>query len=172
MFIAEILDYSKNKRQKIVAEQVKLKELCNEILDNLKYMDEFNRINIDLEDLEPSEIIQDKMRLKIILNNLLTNAVKFQKRIPGHQPFIKISSRKIDESVHIEIEDNGEGIREELQAKIFDMFYRATENAKGSGLGLYIAKEAAMKIHGTISVRSEYGKGSIFTLELKNLNLN
>lgn len=171
-FIAEILDYSKNKRQKIVAEQVRLKDLCHEILDNLKYMDEFSRIIIDMKDLQHPELIQDKMRLKIILNNLLTNAVKFQKRIPGHQPYIKVSSRKDGERVVIDIEDNGEGIRDEMQARIFDMFYRGTENAKGSGLGLYIAREAATRIQGTIYVRSEYGKGSVFTLELQNLNLN
>jgi two-component system, sensor histidine kinase len=172
MFIAEILDYSKNKRQKIVAEQVKLKELCHEILDNLKYMDEFNRIIVDLNDLNHPELVQDKMRLKIILNNLLTNAVKFQKRVPGHQPYIKVSTRKSDNGILIDVEDNGEGIKEELQPKIFEMFYRGTDNAKGSGLGLYIAREAAMRIDGTISVRSEYGKGSVFTVQLKNLTSN
>jgi two-component system, sensor histidine kinase len=171
-FIAEILDYSKNKRQKVVAEQVKLTELCHEILDNLRYMDEFSRIDIDMKDLQYPELVQDKMRLKIILNNLLTNAVKFQKRIPGHQPYIKVSSRKDGEVVLIDIEDNGEGIRDEMQSRIFDMFYRGTENAKGSGLGLYIAREAAMRIQGTIYVRSEYGKGSVFTVELRNLNMN
>ncbi len=171
-FISEVLDYSKNNRKEIVGEQVKLKELCNEIMDNLKFMEEFNRITIDLSELNHSEIVQDKMRLKIILNNLLTNAVKFQKKVPGHKPYIKVSSRKHGETVLIDIEDNGEGIREEMQPRIFEMFYRGTENARGSGLGLYIAKEAAMRIHGSLSVRSEYGKGSIFTLELKNLNLN
>ena len=172
MFIAEILDYSKNKRQEVIAEQVKLKELCHELLDNLKFMEDFHNISIDLSELRDQYIVQDKMRLKIILNNLLTNAVKFQKKIPGHRPFIRISSRKTGERVLIRIEDNGEGIREELKGKIFDMFYRGTETAKGSGLGLYIAKEAAARIHGNISVESEYGRGSVFTVELKNLNLN
>jgi two-component system, sensor histidine kinase len=172
VFIAEILDYSKNKRQKVVWEQIILRELCHEILENLKYMEDFHKVNIDLSNLAQQEIIQDKMRLKIILNNLLTNAVKFQKRIPEHQPFIKVSSRKSGEQLLIEIEDNGEGIKPEMQPKIFDMFYRGTENAKGSGLGLYIAKEAAVRINGSISVRSEYGKGSVFTVELKNTNQN
>jgi two-component system, sensor histidine kinase len=144
VFIAEILDYSKNKRQQAVFEQIRLKELCHEILENLKYMEDFHKVNIDLSDLTHQEFVHDKMRLKIILNNLLTNALKFQKRIPEHQPFIKVSSRKNGEQVVIEIEDNGEGIKPEMQPRIFDMFYRGTENAKGSGLGLYIAKEAAV----------------------------
>lgn len=171
-FITEILDYSKNNRQEIVGEQIKLTELCNEILDNLKLNEEFKQIKVDLTELIHPEIVQDKMRLKIILNNLLTNAVKFQKRVPGHEPLIKVSTRKRGEKVVIEIEDNGEGIRNEMQSRIFDMFFRGSESAKGSGLGLYIAREAASRINGNISFRSEYGKGSVFTVELKNLNLN
>jgi two-component system, sensor histidine kinase len=172
VFIAEILDYSKNKRQEMLVEQIRLKELCHEILENLKYMDEFDKVSIDLSNLSQKEIRQDKMRLKIILNNLLTNAVKFQKRFPDHKPLIKVSSRNSGERLYIDIEDNGEGIKQEMQDKIFDMFYRGTENAKGSGLGLYIAKEAAVRINGNLYVRSEYGKGSVFTLELKDLNPN
>ncbi len=171
-FISEILDYSRNKRQDIVVEQIKLRELCNEILENLKYSTDFSKIQVDLSALEQAEIRQDKIRLKIILNNLLTNAVKFQKRLEGHCPFIKISSHKDGEDVLIEIEDNGEGIKPELQPKIFDMFYRANEHSYGSGLGLYIAKEAANRIHGNIFVRSEYGKGSTFIVELRNFNDN
>lgn len=172
-FISEVLDYSRNKRQDIVVEQVKLKELCTEILDNLKYTNDFSRISIDLSQLQQYEIAQDKTRLKIILNNLLTNAVKFQKRYDGHLPYIKISSRRIgDQDLMIEIEDNGEGIRPEMQNRIFDMFFRGNEKSNGSGLGLYIAKEAASRIYGNIRVRSEYGKGSIFTVELKDLHQN
>ena len=146
--------------------------MCHEILDNLKYTEDFNKIKVDFSELTHPDIVQDKMRLKIILNNLLTNAVKFQKRVPGHEPVIKVSSRKKGEKVVIEIEDNGEGIRNEMQSRIFDMFFRGSDNAKGSGLGLYIAREAALRINGNISFRSEYGKGSVFAVELKNLNLN
>ncbi len=171
-FITEILDYSKNNRQQIVGEQIRLQELCHEILDNLKYTEDFNKIKVDLSELTHSEIVQDKMRLKIILNNILTNAVKFQKRMPGHEPLIKVSTRKKGDKVVIEIEDNGEGIRNEMQSRIFDMFFRGSDSAKGSGLGLYIAREAALRIDGNISFKSEYGKGSVFSVELKNLNLN
>ncbi|MFZ6011737.1 MAG: sensor histidine kinase [Bacteroidota bacterium] len=170
LFIAEILDYSRNKRQEVIVEQIKLKDLCAEILDNLRYLEDFNRITVDLANLQPHEIRQDKMRLKIILNNLLTNAIKFQKRFPGHQPYIRISSHTTRDNLTIEIEDNGEGIRPEFLGKIFDMFYRGTENSKGSGLGLYIAREAANKIQGNISVKSEYGKGSTFVVSLSNLS--
>lgn len=171
-FIGEILDYSRNKRQQIIAERIKLKEVCNEIIDNLRYLEGFHQVEVDCSSLQNQEIFQDEMRLKIILNNLITNAIKFRKRIPGHKPFIKISSRKRMDTILIDIEDNGEGIREEYQGRVFDMFFRATENEKGSGLGLYIAHEAALRIGGDIYVKSQYGKGSVFTVELKNMKEN
>jgi signal transduction histidine kinase len=71
--------------------------------------------------------------------------------------------------VKIVIQDNGEGIKGELQDRIFNMFFRASHSAKGSGLGLYIAKEAADKIRGTISVESEYGVGSKFILKINGV---
>ncbi|TXI68103.1 MAG: GHKL domain-containing protein [Cyclobacteriaceae bacterium] len=168
-FIAEILDYSRNKRLTVTPEQIKLKALCQEILDNLKYLDNYNQINIDLTEIEQTIIHQDKVRLKIILSNLISNAIKFQKRIPGHKPVIKISSRQEASKTLIKVEDNGEGIPKELSPKIFEMFYRASDKASGSGLGLYIARESASKIGAHITHESEYGKGSVFTIELPEI---
>jgi two-component system, sensor histidine kinase len=116
------------------------------------------------------EISNDKTRLKIILNNILANAIKYQKKIPGHRPRIKISSKHHRNRIVIDIEDNGEGIHPEIQSKIFNMFFRGNHSSKGSGLGLYIAREAAEKLNGNISVQSEYGKGTVFSLELENRN--
>ena len=171
-FIKEVLDYSRNKRLESTLEQFGLNELCAEILESLKHMEGYQNIDVDLSDLSTSQIRSDKTRVKIILNNLLTNSIKYQKHLPEHQSYIRISSKKKDSTVVIEIEDNGEGIKPEIQEKIFNMFYRGHEKSKGSGLGLYIAREAAEKIDGTIAVKSHYGVGSTFTLELKDKNLN
>jgi signal transduction histidine kinase len=65
--------------------------------------------------------------------------------------------------------DNGEGIPTDAKPKIFDMFYRASANGSGSGLGLYIVKEAIQKIGGSIVVYSEYGKGTEFVVEIPNM---
>ncbi len=171
-FIKEVLDYSRDKRQELVVEQIQLKELCTEILDSLKFLDGYHKIQMDTIDLKPVQINNDKTRLKIIIHNLLINAILFQKKFSEHKPYIKISSRQVNNIIVIKIEDNGEGIKPDHQKKIFEMFFRGTSHSKGSGLGLYIAKEAASKIDGRISVSSEYGKGSTFTIELKNLPLN
>lgn len=168
-FIAEILDYSRNKRLDVTAEQIELKKLCEEILENLRYLENYARIKIELEEFEPGIIHQDKVRLKIILSNLISNAIKFQKKDPTHQPLIRISSKRKSEKTVIQVEDNGEGIKPELSPKIFDMFFRASDRASGSGLGLYIAKESASKIGAKISHHSEFGRGSVFTVELPEL---
>jgi two-component system, sensor histidine kinase len=169
-FIGEVLDYSHNKRLELIVEHIKLQDLCKEILENLKYADESQHIEVDMNQISDVEISNDKTRLKIILNNILANAIKYQKKTPGHRPQIKISSKRHRNRIVIDIEDNGEGIHPEIQSKIFNMFFRGNHNSMGSGLGLYIAREAAEKLNGNISVRSEYGKGSTFRLELENRN--
>jgi signal transduction histidine kinase len=165
-FIREVLDYSQNKKLDIVVEQIKLQDLCKEILDNLKYFDQDQSLEVDMKEISDVEITHDKTRLRIILNNILANAIKYQKRVPGHRPRIKISSSRKRDRLVINVEDNGEGIHPEVKARIFNMFFRGHHDSTGSGLGLYIAKEAAEKIGGNISVKSEYGEGSTFSIEI------
>jgi signal transduction histidine kinase len=83
-----------------------------------------------------------------------------------HQPEIKIGSQTVDGLVQISISDNGEGIADEYKDRVFEMFYRGTSNSSGSGLGLYIAREAIEKLSGSIKVNTTYGEGSVFTLLL------
>jgi signal transduction histidine kinase len=66
------------------------------------------------------------------------------------------------------VEDNGEGIGKEHLDKIYDMFFRATTNSHGSGLGLYIVKETLAKLNGNIQVESELGKWTKFTVKIPN----
>lgn len=169
-FISDILDYSRNNRLWEKPEPIHIKELCNELIDSLRFIDGFQNIRIELEPLEPSIITTDKSRLKIILNNFLSNAIKFHKKKSEEDLFIKVSSHAKANSYYISVEDNGQGIKSEFQSRIFEMFFRANETEKGSGLGLYIAKEAAEKMGGKIEVSSEYGKGSVFRLEIPFLS--
>ncbi len=105
----------------------------------------------------------------MIINNVLTNAIKYQKHLPGYNGQIKIYSTLKTSGVLLHVEDNGEGMTPEVIQKLFAMFFRGTQKSKGSGLGLYIAKEAAGKIDSYITVKSVYGEGSVFTIDLKNL---
>jgi signal transduction histidine kinase len=69
----------------------------------------------------------------------------------------------------IEVTDNGIGISKENQAHIFKMFYRGSDRSKGSGIGLYIVKEAVEKLGGTIKVRSTLAVGSTFTVTIPSV---
>ncbi len=169
-FIHEVLDYSSNKRQQLVIELVNLQDLCKEIFENLKYIDGFEKVLVDMDALAGKELYTDKARLKIIIHNVLTNAIKFQKQLTDHQPNIRLSCEFQSNQLRLLIEDNGEGIPTEIQKDIFGMFYRGNLKSKGSGLGLYIARESAKKIKSTISFASVYGKGTVFMIDLCNLS--
>ncbi|MCI0751327.1 MAG: ATP-binding protein [Flammeovirgaceae bacterium] len=169
-FIHEILDYSRNSRLEVNLEVINLPKLTDEIIDNFKFMENVNQIEFDTNGLEVPEITGDRTRTKIILNNLLSNAIKYQRFNNNHTPVVRVRSELNHEYVLIHVEDNGHGIQEDAIGKIFKMFYRGTSISNGSGLGLYIAKEAVEKLDGKIEVKTEYGKGSVFTVYLKKLN--
>ena len=84
--------------------------------------------------------------------------------------FLQIDIHTTAESARIKFSDNGIGIAKEYIDDVFKMFYRATTESKGSGLGLYIVKSAVEKLQGTIEVQSEFGQGTIFTIEIPNLS--
>jgi signal transduction histidine kinase/ligand-binding sensor domain-containing protein len=170
-FIREIIAFSRNSRTEVSLENVDFKEVLDETLNNLKYTDQYNRstFSISLPE-ESSYIMCDRVRLKIILNNILSNAIKFQRKGESKHT-VHIDLEKNHRSWKIKIGDNGEGIKSEHLPKMFSMFYRATDSTPGSGLGLYIAKEAAEKMGCHIDLQSEYGRGSTFTLIKNNLDL-
>ena len=116
---------------------------------------------------ESRPLITDKNRLNIILNNLISNAITYQDP-SKNDPLVNIKVDMSDTETNIIVKDNGIGISKELQEKIFDMFFRGSENSDGSGLGLYIVKESVEKLNGTINVRSVPGKGSEFRVLIPN----
>ncbi|MBX2844250.1 MAG: HAMP domain-containing histidine kinase, partial [Flammeovirgaceae bacterium] len=87
-----------------------------------------------------------------------------------NNPKIEVTAEITQHSANITICDNGIGIPEEHQEKVFEIFYRANEEKKGSGIGLYLVKEAVAKLNGTIALESKVGKGTTFTIMLPTLN--
>jgi PAS domain S-box-containing protein len=164
-FIKEVTDYSRNTRLELSLSKISLANLVRDVVDHLSY----SRINIKMKVVVEIEseltITTDPSRVKVILNNLISNAYKYH-RDEVENPFIRITAYQSANQVLISIEDNGRGIGREHHHRIFDMFYRASENSEGSGLGLYIVKETLEKLGGDISVHSETGKGSTFTFAL------
>jgi PAS domain S-box-containing protein len=163
-FIREILDYSRNARTELKINLLNVRKLVGDVLTGLAHMNGLERIQIETEIPTDLEVMSDSDRLKIILNNMISNAVKYSD--PHKKSFIYIRSFVEDMQWILSVHDNGIGIEQQHHERIFEMFYQAHSNAQGSGLGLYILKEAVQRLNGKISVVSEYGAGSTFTLSL------
>jgi signal transduction histidine kinase/class 3 adenylate cyclase len=121
---------------------------------------------------EPVAMEADSRQLKKVLYNLLSNAFKFSDPQTG-QVWIRLAAK--NQSVELEVEDNGIGIPREQLARIFDRFTQveggATRRYEGSGIGLALVKEIVALHGGTIAVESDLGRGSIFTITLPRGNV-
>ncbi|MBX2901837.1 MAG: HAMP domain-containing histidine kinase [Cyclobacteriaceae bacterium] len=164
-FITDIIQYSRNTRQEAVRETLDLAQVVNEVLDGLRFNEGVHRIEFKTGIPSGTKISTDPVRLRIVLNNLVSNAVRYHDKTKENQ-FIEINFRSGNPHLEISVKDNGQGIRPEHIEKIFDMFYKTSSGSGGSGLGLYIAREAALRMGASISVRSVYGQGSTFCLLL------
>jgi len=163
-FIKDVISYSRNVRLDIVKADVKLKSLVLEILEHLSHLDQFKNISFEIDIQDKLIIKVDETRLKIILNNLLSNAVKFQRFDASDKPAVQVKYWYEGGKHFIKVKDNGRGIAEEFQDKIFNMFYRAAVDSEGSGLGLYILRQTIKKMKGEVQVYSTEGEGSEFII--------
>ncbi|MEQ8364045.1 MAG: HAMP domain-containing sensor histidine kinase [Cyclobacteriaceae bacterium] len=165
-FIEEVIQYSRNARLPIRYESYEFEVFANEILQGYHYIENYEKITFEIEDLTGEPITTDGMRLKIILNNLISNAIKFHRIDAYAKPIVKIRREIHLKSDMISVEDNGRGIASEYTEKVFEMFFRGTEEIPGSGLGLYILKETVHRLEGKVNVKSQVGKGTTFTITL------
>lgn len=161
------LSMERNKPLLLNRESINLRQLVVTLVNSfkLKYP-KVADIKIDIE--ERLYITTDGIHFSNIMSNLIDNAIKYSK-MPVE---IKISaSEDVQGDIIVEVKDNGIGITKDQQKFIFDRFYRVPHgnihDVKGYGLGLYYVKSMIEKLGGTISVKSSYGKGSIFKLVLK-----
>jgi signal transduction histidine kinase len=103
----------------------------------------------------------------MVLFNLISNAFKYHDSSKETKTIV-ISAVISAKNAQISIADNGVGIDKQYLERIFDLFFRGSEKSSGSGLGLFIAKEALDKLKGTLKVKSELGKGSEFIATIPN----
>lgn len=169
-FIEEILDYSRSNRTERTIMSVNVKDMVDEIIESHGHLPFFDKIRFDHE-FKIEEITSDPFLLKIALNNLISNAIKYQRKHPAHEGRIKIETQVVGNNTFITITDNGEGIPDHLQPRIFEMFFRGTSNEPGSGLGLYIAKTAITRLGGAIDFKSTFDSGSEFKVQLPIENI-
>lgn len=165
--ITDILDFSRNKRTELNYTPVDLKVFINNTLQYHLFSEESENVKKTSEVNQQSFFVTDEKRLSMIMNNLISNALKYHNK-DQDPPYLHICVNATSEQAKIEVIDNGQGIDEKHLQNIFTMFYRANEDLTGSGLGLHIVKEAVDKLNGTITVESEVNKGTKFTIVIPN----
>jgi signal transduction histidine kinase len=136
-------------------------------VQELEYLDSFKKVKLDFK-IKGNDVPfrGDEQRIGIILGNIISNAYKYFN--PEVKSFLKIRIKVNAQRASIDITDNGIGIRAEHLGKIFNMFYRATDRSQGSGLGMYIVKQAIEKSGGEIGIESTYGKSTHIGISLPN----
>lgn len=162
-FIKDIINIMRNSRQPLQTEIFNLHDFFEDILTESKFQNGDIRISNEIP--QEININTDKVRLKTVAGNLCSNAVKYADKIKTER-YVKVNCKTTDGSFVLQISDNGIGIDHCYKDKVFDMFYRATEESKGTGLGLYIAKETMTNLGGEIIVESQLGEGSTFQINL------
>jgi signal transduction histidine kinase len=165
-FIKEILDQSRNSRLEVKREEILFEPLIDETFSQLKFATSTGRSvekHIHIQQEQP--FYSDRWRLKVILN-IISNAIRYRN---GKDPVIKVNVVINEHRAMVAIEDNGKGIEKDHLPNIYKMFYRATDDGAGSGLGLYIVKEAIDKLNGQIEIESEVGRGTIVTLAIPEI---
>lgn len=165
--LKEILEYSRNARQGLLISEIDFQKTINDNFERMQFMPGYERIRKEIFIEGDSHFYSDHYRLSLILNNLISNAIKYSD--PSKEvSFLQITIHLKPESVILTFRDNGIGIEHGYIQKVFNMFFRATEKNEGAGLGLYIVKEAVEKLGGTIELESQIGKGTVFKIELPN----
>lgn len=169
-FIVNIIDYYKNARGVPAVTNIDFEEIITEVQATIQYLPEYGNLQLTTNIDQKGVFISDLMKLRIIFNNLINNSVKFQDTSKSN-PYLKINVEATSKQARITLEDNGLGIREIDQDKIFNMFYRAGATNSGSGIGLYIVHEAVQKLNGDIRITSKYGEGSTFEITIPSIKL-
>lgn len=168
-FISDLTNLSRNSRLEMTVEAIDFDELITETLENHQFMKNAERVTITSNIQQNGHTFHSNYsRLGIIFQNMMSNAIKYQNPHID-DPFLKVEIELGEKGATLTFTDNGRGIEDKFIGQIFNMFFRATQKSYGSGLGLYITKQAIKKINGRVYVSSQIGQGTSFKILLPNL---
>lgn len=170
VLIKDLTTVSSIKERKLNVKTIDFEQLIQNIIATFSFYENYDNIKFTVQVLCKKEFHTDESLLYTIIQNFVENGIKYSKRYFDGSMF-QITVKDMPKGIEIEFLDNGIGIPKEHKATIFDMFIRASDQAKGSGLGLYIVHNAIKKLQGTIDFKSEEHEGSIFTVYLPCIDL-
>lgn len=163
--IEDVMEQARNRNFEVNKEKFNLRETVEVIWELARHNPEAQSIHFSLNMLQELIVETDKGRITGILNNLITNSIRYHDLSKSNR-FIKVSGKVQDHILHISVEDNGLGIETEFQERVFEMFYRASNKQGGSGLGLFTVKESIDKLSGQITLESRHGEGTAFRIQI------
>jgi signal transduction histidine kinase len=166
-FISKLVLFSKNSNEPVFIEPVDLRTILMSILDELREHD--NRSKVEIECMLPADcqVYSDFSKLYTTLSHIIRNAFDYHDPLK-HSGLLLIKAEIQREKVLVEVVDNGIGIDKKSIPTIFQMFYRASRLSKGSGLGLYLAREAIVRLGGSIDINSELNLGTLVKVQFPN----
>jgi len=168
-FVVDLLAMSRdNRMEEPDAVPINFMVEVNNSITNFHHVYTTKNLEVRTKIIQWYPFHSDLTKIRIILNNLISNSIKYRKNLDKDVSFINIDIETSDKEVSITIEDNGEGIPKDKLEKIFDMFYRASESSEGSGLGMYIVKNVIKKLNAKIDVQSEEMEGTKFVINIPN----
>ena len=163
--VMELINITELNYREIKLTPINFYEIVDQCLSAYTYLPSYSKIRFTI-DIESNLFVKSEWYIiNTILQNLLENSIKYVD-IDKEEQKIDIVIFKHAEHLVLKITDNGQGIPEEHQPKIFDMFYRASEVGSGTGLGLFVLKRAIERLKGNVTVESQHHIGSTFEVRI------
>ncbi|MFN8887379.1 MAG: tetratricopeptide repeat protein [Cyclobacteriaceae bacterium] len=153
--------------QQFVYKEVSIELLLESTLDSFREAIERKKIKYQVHTLNLQPLYSYPAFVKIVIENLIENAIQFCR---PQDAMIDFLIRDLNGGIQLIVKDNGIGIEKEYHDRVFDMFFRGSEQSKGNGLGLYIVKKAIEKLSGHLTFESTPGVGTTFMVWLPNGN--
>ncbi|MCX6274987.1 MAG: PAS domain S-box protein [Bacteroidetes bacterium] len=163
--LMDLIELARTRKGVSKLSKIYVRALVDEILQSLSHTENYPRIKFEIEVDGSIGIMADKVLVLSVFQNLIHNAINYGNK---ENPSIKIRVDGTDSGIKLEVTDNGKGIADHVKHRVFEMFYRGHPDSSGSGLGLFIVKNAIEKLKGKVWFDSEDGKGASFYAEIPN----
>lgn len=164
----QLEQFLENSKKDLTYEPVNLKAIIADVLHEVQQEIRYHNINVTVNVEQSGYFYSDSHRFRLILFHLISNAVIFYDE-QKESKSLEIDVKATSSSCSFQISDNGIGMAYEIQNKIYELFFRGSDQSTGSGVGLHIVQEVLKKMGGSISVNSVSKQGSNFFVWLPNL---
>lgn len=163
--LESLLTYSVNTHWSVAQEKIDFQSLVKQALGQLQSQPGFGRLRINTYFNTLVPFYSDSERVLQVLRNIMRNCIAFQDA-QQEEPFMSIWINCTTEGATILVQDNGVGIAEEHMLTLFQPFAKASDQSRGSGLGLFVCRELLKKLGGSIALQSQQGKGTQVTIKI------